>query len=423
MKVKMQKSICILLSVMTMLSVLFATGMSSYAADTTNITSIRKGIYSTVFNVADYKYGSENCTNLGGISVGAANNRLFAVKSNEKEQTSTFYYYSNIYDTKKAPKRIVFKGSLLGHANAMAVDDDHVYVTRFNSKTGGGNTEILQISRKAIGLLKDKAVVSSDTQKINGERICRIIAAKKYNSTTKKYEAYEERITAISKYSYNKETKEAVFLINAKYDGDRSILRFKKAVLNGTNLVVQDKVYTVYNTVRQTSVSQPRKCVLQDIFYDKSYGLLIPIWHPNEKQQIEGRSDQGVLNSILQINLNRPETKFAKVRVPDGKGGYKAGVYRVKTYDSLTSDDVVMGTFNAIKPTAVITVNASSDKFFKFELESVAFVTKTADKKSSAFRVIMSCNKQEWNSTTKKTGKMCDAIVELSNAKDVMLKL
>lgn len=318
MKVKIQQSVCILLSVMTMLSVLFATGMSSYAADTTNITSIRKGIYSTVFNVADYKYGSENCTNLGGISVGAANNRLFAVKSNEKEQTSTFYYYSNIYDTKKAPKRIVFKGSLLGHANAMAVDDDHVYVTRFKSN-GTAKADVLQISRKAIGLLKDKAVVSNDTQKINGERICRKIAAKQYNSTTKKYEAYEDRITAISKYSYNKETKEAVFLINANYDKDRTILRFKKAVLNGTNLVVQDKVYTVYNTVRQTSGSQPRKCVLQDIFYDKSYGLLIPIWHKAEVQQVEGREDQGVLNSILQINLNRPETTFARVRVPDGK--------------------------------------------------------------------------------------------------------
>lgn len=108
MKVKIQQSVCILLSVMTMLSVLFATGMSSYAADTTNITSIRKGIYSTVFNVADYKYGSENCTNLGGISVGAANNRLFAVKSNEKEQTSTFYYYSNIYDTKKSTQANCF---------------------------------------------------------------------------------------------------------------------------------------------------------------------------------------------------------------------------------------------------------------------------------------------------------------------------
>ena len=54
----------------------------------------------TMLRVDNYSSGDVKCTNLGGISAGTANNRLFCIKSNYDEVVSTLYYYNNIYDSR-----------------------------------------------------------------------------------------------------------------------------------------------------------------------------------------------------------------------------------------------------------------------------------------------------------------------------------
>lgn len=127
----------------------------------------------TMLRVDNYSSGDVKCTNLGGISAGTANNRLFCIKSNYDEVVSTLYYYNNIYDSRfkaedsskrKKPKRIVFKNALLGHANAMAVDDNYLYVCRWyrfpeHATSKSSKSDILKISRMAISELSDEQLL------------------------------------------------------------------------------------------------------------------------------------------------------------------------------------------------------------------------------------------------------------------------
>lgn len=137
---KTKKFISVIMTVLIAISIMCGTNITADAATTTQ--TVKASHLKTIFEVKDYKYDGYNSTNIGGISVGTANNRLFVIKSNSKEEISTLYYYNNIYNEAfktgdKEPKRIVFIDGLLGHANAMAVDDDYLYVTMWQNKSGG----------------------------------------------------------------------------------------------------------------------------------------------------------------------------------------------------------------------------------------------------------------------------------------------
>lgn len=362
----MKKKFNILTTVLIIIGIVFSSvffvGAASTIAKKVSFTS--KNI-KTVFNVRNYKYNGTSSTNLGGISVGAANNRLFCVKSGSGEEIGTLYYYNNIYDEgfsdgTKLPKRIVFIDGLLGHANAMAIDDKYVYVTMWQ-KNGTEKNSIIRISRRAISHLKDGDVVSKKkktvTVKDTDEKI-KIYDV--FEPKTESGEAYSKKIASITRYSYNKTAGRTKFIIG--YSNGKSTLGFTFATITDSGLTVstsKDDIFYVKNTAKDGTTA-----TIQDIFYDSAYGLFIAMWNG------------GVENQVLRANI---------------KG--------ISSEENRTCE-----------PIQVISIKKESDQngtLDQFEIESMAFVKRDSNKNSSDYRFIFSCNKDPKNSSQR------DSIEEL----------
>lgn len=378
-----KRFLSVFLSVLTVITVACGTNAFAYAADATTITNNALD-YKNVVAVADY-----DATNIGGMSAGTANNRLFVVKSKSDETVGTLYYYSNIYNTSSV-KRIKFTNGLLGHANGMAVDDDYIYVTMWQQKTDGEKTRILQINRKAISALPDGYTVTGASAVYDGIKICTRFYPKNPDGT----QYTTTSITSITKYSYDATNKKTTFIISAGNYDSRNVLVYKKAILDhNTNVItVQNEKYFVKNPTTVTIHGEPKSVTLQDIFYDKEYGLFIPIWHG--KDNGDGANTYKRNNSVLQVDLNRETVPYTI------QTGSKAGTV-----------------INVINPTYINLVNSSDTNLKQFELESMAFIKKTSDKQSSTLRVLFTANMQD------KNGKACDAIIEIKNPTTAMKKL
>ena len=372
---KTKKFISVIMTVLIAISIMCDTNITADAATTTQ--TVKASHLKTIFEVKDYKYDGYNSTNIGGISVGTANNRLFVIKSNSKEEISTLYYYNNIYNEAfktgdKEPKRIVFIDGLLGHANAMAVDDDYLYVTMWQNKSGGEKSSIIQISRKAISLLTSGSTVSKNKKTVTDSDGNKIAIYKIFEPQYTSGSAYTRSITAITRYSYNKTEGITKFIINYSYSSDRTTLKYTIATLQDGKFTVstsKDDMFIVENPNADVT--------MQDIFYDPSYGMLIPTWAGD------------VTNYVLCVNIKALKTQ---------------GKTSVLTFEPYKVLKVKKSTY-------------SGDDLKKYEMESIAFVKRNEDKETIDFRLIFSCNK----ATTGDVG--CDSIEEITPLSTYLTKL
>lgn len=373
----MKKFLSAFLAIIITASVCCGTNLFASAAGSNDDIIFNNSNINTLFNVRNYTYSHNGTdvisTNLGGISAGAANNRLFCVKSNSDEEVGTLYYYNNIYDTgfkngTKSPKRIVFIDGLLGHANAMAVDDNYIYVTMWSSN--GNKHSIIRISRVAISRLSDGAVVSKSNKTVldsnsNTINIYKVFTAKNTDGTD-----YDKSIGSITRYSYNKAAGITKFIVG--YYNGKQKLGFTIATLTENSFTVsksKDDLFYVNNPKYSDYTS---KITLQDIFYDSQYGLFISMW-------IAEGPALGTQNFVLRADIRGVATQ--------GK----------------TSNLV-------LDPIDVIDINKTSDQngaLKQFEIESIAFIKRDANKNSIPFRFVFSCNKVPYNSSSR------DSIEEL----------
>lgn len=365
----MKKIISSVVAVVMVFALACSANLNAYAA--TFFTASTK----TMLLTDNYKKDSITSTNLGGISVGTANNRVFAVKSNKDEKYATLYYYSNIYDSsykassnRKQPKRIVFKNGLLGHANAMAIDDNYVYVTMWQ-KDGNEKSKILKISRKAVSELSDGTAVSSTSQKTsNGTQICSSITPLTSSGAT-----YNRSIAAISRFSYDKTNNIIKFVINYNYSSDRSQLTYTIATYQNGKFVVSESPNDMFTVTNPYNAD----CVMQDIFYSPTYGLFIPMWY-------------NVYTSGTR-NTN-------KILIAD--------IETVKTNSS--------GTKLTFSPDKVVNVNGSTSSYNEYEIESIAFVNRDSNKDSIEPKIVFSCN------TLNKSDSGSDRIEMITNSSEIL---
>lgn len=334
----------------------------------TTIVNVASSRLETVFDVPNFAHGNANSTNIGGISVGAANNRLFVVKSASNETNGILYYYNNIYNEAfangtKQPKKIEFTNGLLGHANAMAVDNNYIYVTQWQ-KYGAKKSSILQISRRAISLLATNSVVTSSSQTVTDTdgsalKICTVYEPEYEDGTP-----YTRSIAAITRYSYNSTTETTKFIIQYKYSSDKTSLKFTLATLANGKFTVStsvDDIFTVTNPYANAT--------MQDIFYDSSYGLLLPLWRGDNE------------NSIL-----------------------CADIRGIKTQGKTSSP--------TFEPYKILNFSKSSDHngtLTKYEIESMAFIKRDEDLNSIDYKLLFSCNKADANNSG------CDSIEEITS--------
>lgn len=337
------------------------------AGAASTIINVSSSHLKNILDVPNFAHGNANSTNIGGISVGAANNRLFVVKSASNETNGILYYYNNIYNPAfangtKQPKKIEFQNGLLGHANAMAVDNNYIYVTQWQ-KNGTEKSSILQISRRAISLLPTGSVVTSASQTVTDTdgsalKICTIYEPEYEDGT-----AYTRSIAAITRYSYNSTTGVTKFIIQYKFSSDDTTLKFTIATLTNGKFTVStdvDDVFTVTNPYANVT--------MQDIFYDSKYGLLIPLWKGTTQ------------NSILCVDIR---------------------------------DIKVQGKPNSLtfEPYKILNFSKASDhngSLTKYEIESMAFLKRDEDLNDISYKLIFSCNKANAN------GAGCDSIEEIA---------
>lgn len=375
---KAKKITSMLLTVLVVVSVILNIDIFAGAVD--NITKVSASHIKTVFNVNNYKYGNYPAeTNIGGISVGAANNRLFVVKSNSDQQISVLYYYRNIYDSdystgSKSPKTLIFTDGLLGHANSMAVDDNYIYVTMWQSGTDDEleKNSVIQISRTAISSVANGTVINSRQTIYPTTTGGTIEVYRKYEPVYSDGTPYNRAITAITRYKYDKTNGITKFIIPYAYSADLKTIMYTIATLeHGGQFKVstsKDDVFKVDNSEIFTKAKNVNTIHFQDIFYDSAYGLLIPIWA------------EGTRNFVLRVDISGLKTQ--------GKTQYLN-----------------------LSPTNILEVTKSSDangNLKKFEIESIAFVKRDANLQDIGYRLIFSCNKADMNE------KGCDSIEEIT---------
>lgn len=318
-----------------------------------------------------------SASSVGGISVGTSNNRLFTLKANdEKFQVSVLYYYSNLYSS-AAPKKIVFKDNLLGHANGMSLDDNYLYITGWQiSKDSNVKTRIMRVSRSAIAAMSDKDDVKlSDSSSTTNINVNMTIKGKKYNvlkeikPLKQDGSLYKGDINAITRLNYNKTNANdpiVKFIIN--YDLSKSSLSlpfnnneglaYTIATLRNGQITVSENESDIF-FVRTNGVLYRENGsgtlqtlsynTKQDIFYEPGYGLYIPVWNT----QVRAKS------IVLRVDMTPFNSSHSGVM-------------------ELTPSTVTVFDFSAYCT--------------KFEIESIAFVKKESDKTTACKKFIFGAN-------------------------------
>lgn len=173
-----KKVILKIITFIAILSVVIGGGINATAEDNNlivvnynNLKMIRKLINDEYVFKKNDEVSKIKINNIGGLSIGAKNG-MYAIKSNEKNHVSVLHYYKDI-DSGGITQKIFFTDDLLGHANAMAIDDKYIYVTmwqRFDNE----KSHILRILRSDInsaGWKKFEKPSETKTEKTNTSNI------------------------------------------------------------------------------------------------------------------------------------------------------------------------------------------------------------------------------------------------------------
>lgn len=342
-----------------------------------------------------------SASSVGGISVGTSNNRLFTLKANdEKFQVSVLYYYSNLYSS-AAPKKIVFKDNLLGHANGMSLDDNYLYITGWQiSKDSNVKTRIMRVSRSAIAAMSDKEEVKlSDSSSTTNINVNMTIKGKKYNvlkeikPLKQDGSLYKGSITAITRLNYNKTNANdpiVKFIIDydlsksslsLPYNNSEGLMYTVATLRNGQITVSEDEkdmffVRTngvLYRENGSGTLQTLSYNTRQDIFYEPGYGLYIPVWNT----QVRAKS------IVLRVDMTPFNSSHSGVM-------------------ELTPSTVTVFDFSAYCT--------------KFEIESIAFVKKESDKTTACKKFIFGANIEGTNNGS----NLGDRYFILKNTKNLL---
>lgn len=283
-------------------------------------------------NIPSKTYNGISCSNAGGISLGKANGRLFAVKQGQDTEAVLYYFPSFNGTTRKA----IHLHNYVGHANGMALDANYIYITAWKNDSAGTNGSVIKrISRSGISATADGGAIPSNSSYVTSMNVTYSAA----NGIT-----VGGPITAITKYtgsnfivrckvSYpNQSTLNASITENGIIYYPHAIARPNSA---GTGFTVSaNDVFLVRNTVGTSTTGQ-------DIYYKSGFGLFVPRW----KNQTQ--------NTVLRVDIDNG-TPYT-----------------------------VLGKFTAYTPRESVAINGSSP-LTKFEIESIAI---TGDNK-----VLLGCN-------------------------------
>ena len=280
----------LLLSVIIFVSFIFGNTLYAQAADDGVVVKTN-----TFFNVPNYKFPNNQnptytITSIGGISAELSGKELYVLKgkailvSNDTEtnQLAALYYYPDITKGNSGVKKILFRKKLLGHANAMAIDKTFIYVTTWpTNKLSNGQTQIVRISRKAIREWNESThVTSPSATSPNGTTLFGYMNI--YNNSDGSQ--YTKTIKSIAGYKYNSSTQKIKsFIINYGDEANGKIPYTTAEISSATTKTIyvmndNNHIFKVNNPYTNGINNNGYIHTVQDIGYNATYGLYIPIY-------------------------------------------------------------------------------------------------------------------------------------------------
>lgn len=341
--------------------------------------------------------------NIGGLATGKGKNSMFVMKATDDEQFAAFYYYPDIDNPSKYG---VYRLRHAGHANAMAIDNNNVYVAGWAKDNNGvgyqGNNKynnwILMIPRPtiaAMGLTKTGKHLPKDdksTEAVEGFTVLYPKVKKVASDGTVTYSDFKKPITNISKYKTN-----GSFLIQIDISGISGDFEFTKAKLetyNGKTLFVVSEdpndMFIIEDNVQDTlSVSQ-------DICYSPNCGLFIPRWYGNSKSEyynpnknvIAWADIDGDDYTLVTASNGKKYKKFTPIKINVNKSNEKVdGIKKYSMFEiesiAFTLDDTLLFSCNVQYTADYAKANniEDKDKDNKYEADAIFKLTYDGNKK------------------------------------------
>ncbi len=387
MKTKTKKIINIMLSIIVVSTIIFGNNMFAYAV--VSVDTINSAAPTRFAGIPNIDLGQNTVTNCSGISIGQKANKLFVVKSCANETWGVLYYFP---DMNNHSKYFIYRIRNVGHANAMAIDSNYIYITAWasnNSNNDNGN-EIIRIPKEYIynnakskyGDKISNIPIIDEKPYGNSKGYNRLDAViKKLDGT---YSDYTGDIRSIAYYSSN------TFIINySTLNNETSNRVFTKAriqTIEGTKkFVVGRSTDDVFIIKKNWSTTEP---VYQDIGYNSANGFFLPIWYGKQTS-----------NNNYQ-NPNKTVIAWADIDHPNANNSDTETINN-KKYTRIYPDKIVVNVDNLKYKNAKI--------YEKFEIESIAF-----DKNNQMFASVNVENTTAYNNLGVSTYKG-DGIYKIKN--------
>ncbi len=316
---KNKKLLSMAISVLMLTAILFTMNTSVLAAVTTYTVSTTR--LADLNTAPTLNKNTISCTSVGGVGIGPNLKRLFALKSNENKNVAALYYFPNLNNGDDF--KVITLDGIAGHANAMAVDDNYIYITRWR-EDGAVTKQITRISRNDIRNAYLSMKNNSDvTEVVFDSDDCTIFQPKVLNSDGT-YSNFQYEIRSITKYKKNGQ-----FLItykNSEVFKSGQVAYTIAKIVDGKFVVSEAKsdIFVIKDSLFTNSTTG------QAICYEPGHGLFIPRWHENHQ------------NTVVWVNIDSSYTT-------DSNG------------------------YRYYSPIGHIKINKSSSIFTKYEVEAIAF--------------------------------------------------
>ena len=369
MKKSIQKTVAVLLSLLFIASSLSVVA----AAAVISTTEIER-----IADIPDkgFRYGSthEKCTNNSGIAIGKGANSMFVIKSSSLNHEAALFYFPEIPDGNDSSDPIIIRIANAGHANAMAIDNNNLYITGWVRSTAtttgtiyGNNNTIIKIPRTLIAQVAN----SNTTNKIISEATSTTagytrLYPKYLDGNT--YKNYDGKIQSISKAQSN-----GTFIIEGSIDNysnpndDFIFTTARLQTVGGVErFVVSKSPSDMFIVKNNLSNHDP---VDQDIGYSINSGFFAAKWYGNDtsssgyqnKNVIAWADIFGAPDDVKVIN-NASYNYFVPDKININVNGLTDG--GVKIYDQFEIESVAFNANDEMFVTAnVVFTEAYKDIF------------------------------------------------------------
>ncbi len=308
-------------------------------------------------------YSGSEIGNCSGISINEGAKKLFVAKSSDNERYAMLYYFPNINNHSNYSDFYVYYIKNAGHANAMAIDTNYIYITAWIRKPEnyyGTNQDIsnknriIRIPLSYIYAHANKHYGDTDIPVIekvafgNNNGYNKILAYQKNSDNT--YSVYDHAITSISRYKTN-----GKFLIDYESGNTSEQRGFTQAeimTIDGTpRFVVSTSNSSVFFIKNNWNSADP---VYQDMEFREDNGFFLPVWY--------GR------NTSQNTNMNKKKTviAWADIEHPNSSNSESVLINGV-SYTRFIPDKINVNVSSVKKPNTNILMYES------FEIESIAF--------------------------------------------------